>query len=993
MSLYSLDTRYNANNPIYAPLPISVSSLTVSSLTANSLTANSLTANRITAVSTLSGFFEGSYGEISNWYVDEKLYVNFQELTADSDQLFLNGVPVATTANLSSIQNWSYFAQVSTLDGNNQSTIGLSYLEASTIGTKNLTASNIFTQNLMAFNIVNFTSTVVEVYESTIQSDVKLANISTANIKNAFISTGSVSTLNSINASFSNLSAGTASINTLTGGSASFSNFTASSITVSSIVSPPAASATFSSITVVSNTNTGSLTVGCNNTTTFAAAPTFSDGANFNGTRPNFNSGINTASANNFNNCNLDNVGKITANTVFIGSSNYVDIQTSSFTAILNNRGADVGGNSVIDLKSQFGAATRINLTADASSSLAPTPTQIITLTANGATSLTQNAVGGRVSIVANAGSGVGCNILGFGQIDLTAYSSLPFAGVIKESAGSILAYSGLTVPAVGVFGGSFYSALTTLSLTCGVTPVTTSFPGVVYLRGDNGTKVVNGFDVDNITLSSINGAAYVPGGGGGGTVSTFTNLQTSSFTVSSINGSAYPPPGGWVSTATTLLDMNGNPITDLTGTLLLTVGSTNYTSYSQTSTSIDLLQAGGAGYVRRNVAGNIIDTAVGNIQTTATSTINTVPHTVFTGGIRVSSINGASFPTAGSTISTFTTLTTSAFFVSSINGATLISNLTMGLNDIIFDGGKSVSCESNQIYMAGNGTDYVSMYNGGASVQIANDQNIYLTGNASSIGGVNTVNFQNTNINMTNGDIILNNNTITAVSSISAGGELSITANTNILTTAASTINTVPNTIFTGQIFTNNGTTGLAWGSAAPYSIGIDGPFLFGFTQGALGTTSNANDISLAWDAAEVNIYKTLDMEDNFILNVSTITASGELSISANNDILTSAVSTINTVQNTYFTGGISKRLDGVGILQPVIQYGQVSSSGGSGTVIVSTPYAYSAVNSYLPFACMADAPAAEIYVSTLTEQAFEIGWQNGGGGNQLFNWNTLGN
>jgi hypothetical protein len=39
-----------------------------------------------------------------------------------------------------------------------------------------------------------------------------------------------------------------------------------------------------------------------------------------------------------------------------------------------------------------------------------------------------------------------------------------------------------------------------------------------------------------------------------------------------------------------------------------------------------------------------------------------------------------------------------------------------------------------------------------------------------------------------------------------------------------------------------------------------------------------------------------------------------------------------------------------------------------------------------------MADAPAAEIYVSTLTRATFEIGWQNGGGGNQLFNWQTMG-
>ena len=118
-----------------------------------------------------------------------------------------------------------------------------------------------------------------------------------------------------------------------------------------------------------------------------------------------------------------------------------------------------------------------------------------------------------------------------------------------------------------------------------------------------------------------------------------------------------------------------------------------------------------------------------------------------------------------------------------------------------------------------------------------------------------------------------------------------------------------------------------------------------------------------------------------------------GVIDINAAGNIQTAAVSTINTVQNTYFTGGISKRLDGAGILQPIIQYGQVSSSGSSGSVVVTIPYQYTAVNTYLPFACMADAPAAELYVSTQTNNTFEIGWQNGGGGNQLFNWHTMGN
>jgi hypothetical protein len=800
------------NLPIYAELPITVSSLNVSTLN----------ANRITAVSTLTGFIEGTYGEISNWYVDEKLYVNFQELTADSDQLFLNGIPVATTANLSSIQNWSYFAQVSTLDGNNQSTIGLSYLEASTIGTKNFTASNIFTQNLMAYNIVNFTSTVVEVYESTIQSDVKLANISTANIKNAFVSTGNFSTLNSVSGAFNNISAGTATVNTITGGTASFSNFTASSITVSSIISPPAASATFSSITVVSNTNTGSLTVGSNGTTTFAAAPTFSDGANFNGTRPNFNSGINTSAANNFNNCNLDNVGRITANTVFIGSSNYVDIQTSSFTAILNNRGADVGGNSVIDLKSRFGAATRVNITADASSSLAPTPTQIVSITANGATSLTQNAVGGRVSIVANAGSGAGCNILGFGQIDLTAFSSAPFAGVIKESAGSILAYSGLTVPAVGVPGGSFYSALTTLSLTCGATPATTSFPGVVYLRGDNGTKVDNGFTTDSLTATS----------------------------------------NAVLNTITT------NGLTAFTGSSLAFFATSQNIQFNSATVGFNAV-----------IAGPLSVSSITNV-----STINGSPYVPGGGG-------------GASTISTFTNLATSSFTVSSINGAA---------------------------YPPASVSSWVST---ATTPLFLNDNYIDLR---------------------------------------------------------------------------NNGSNGLAWGSAAPYSVGIDGPFLFGRSQGGLGTTISTNDISLAWDNNKIEMYKPIDMNGSGIgdgggfLTISSATvavaATDSIALVAGNNTESSLLS-ITSTNIDLVASTVTRSLAGVYIPQPVIQYGTDTVSGASGSVAVTLGTPYASVSSYVAFISMLDSTPAETSVSRDTDSQITLSWNSGGGGTHTLAWQTLGN
>jgi hypothetical protein len=814
MSLYSSDTRYNSNNPIYAPLPINVSSITTSSLTANKITANS----------TISGFIEGNYGEISNWYVDDTLYVNFQALTADADQLFLNGIAVATTANLSSIQDWSIYAQVSTLDGNNQSTIGLSLLEASTIKTPSLVASNIFTQNLMAYNIVNFTSTVVEVYESTIQSDVKLANISTANINNLNVSSGNFSTLNSVSGAFNNISAGTTFINTLTGTTASFSNFTASSITVSSIVSPPAASATFSSITVVSNTNTGSLTVGSNNTTSFSAPPNFNDGANFNGTRPNFNSGINTSAANNFNNTTLDNVGRITANTVFIGSSNYVDIQTSSFTAILNNRGADVGGNSVIDLKSRFGAATRVNITADASSALSPTPTQIVSITANGATSLTQNAVGGRVSIVANAGSGVGCNILGFGEIDLTAYSSAPFAGVIKESAGSILAYSGLTVPAVGVLGGSFYSALTTLSLTCGATPATTSFPGVVYLRGDNGTKVVNGFYSDTIEAT------------GNSILNTITT----------------------------------NGLTAFTGSSLAFFATSQNIQFNSATVGFNAI-----------IAGPLSVSTITNV-----STINGVPY-----------VPGGGGGGGASTISTFTTLATSSFTVSSINGSAYPPASVSSW----------VSTATTPLFMSDN---YIAIR--------------------------------------------------------------------------------------------NDGSTGLAWGSAAPYSVGIDGPYLFGYNQGGLGTTISTNDISLAWDNNKIEMYKPIDMNGSGIgdgsgfLTISSITVgvvgSDSVALLAGNNTESSFLS-ITSTNIDLVASTVTRSLAGVYIPQPVIQYGTDTVSGNSGSVSITLGTRYASVSSYVAFISMLDSIAAETSVNRDSDSQITLNWQSGGGGTHTLAWQTLGN
>jgi microcystin-dependent protein len=70
-----------------------------------------------------------------------------------------------------------------------------------------------------------------------------------------------------------------------------------------------------------------------------------------------------------------------------------------------------------------------------------------------------------------------------------------------------------------------------------------TNFQGPLSLQASQ-------VNMSSIYISSINGAAYVPGGGGGQLISTFLNLFTSSFNVSSINGAA---PGGGTNVYQTL--------------------------------------------------------------------------------------------------------------------------------------------------------------------------------------------------------------------------------------------------------------------------------------------------------------------------------------------------------------------------------------------------------------------------------------------------------
>jgi hypothetical protein len=243
-----------------------------------------------------------------------------------------------------------------------------------------------------------------------------------------------------------------------------------------------------------------------------------------------------------------------------------------------------------------------------------------------------------------------------------------------------------------------------------------------------------------------------------------------------------------------------------------------------------------------------------------------------------------------------------------------------------------------------------------------------------------------------------------------------------NIQTQATSTINTVPNTHFSGntRAVTANLTTSLnspqvntssilvssingsvyppasSWVSTATTALNMNGNYI-GDSTGALVLSSiivgvladEAVALSAGNTSTEYTSIACLSTSINLAQNNST---DGFIDIYAAGNITTTAFSTINTVQNTYFSGGISRRLDGIGVVQPVIQYGEFSSSGSSGNSTVSLPAAYTALNTFVAFACMEDSQPAEMSVVKTNTSNIEVYWAAAGGGSHTIVWQTLG-
>jgi hypothetical protein len=119
---------------------------------------------------------------------------------------------------------------------------------------------------------------------------------------------------------------------------------------------------------------------------------------------------------------------------------------------------------------------------------------------------------------------------------------------------------------------------------------------------------------------------------------------------------------------------------------------------------------------------------------------------------------------------------------------------------------------------------------------------------------------------------------------------------------------------------------------------------------------------------------------------------AAGNIIDTAVGNIQTQATSTINTVEQTIFTGGVSRTLIGNNIQQPILQYGYVSTTGISGNITVTIPQRYTNATSYIPFANITNDTSATFYVSSLTRGSFSITYVNSLVGTSIFAWNTMG-
>jgi len=557
------------NNPLF--LLANISSLTASDIKANSIETNTLSTGAAT-ISSIQGTEGGvniDFAFISSINSDGRIEANefssiftyaqegtvstlftqhviLDQATLDvinGNTLLLNGVPLATTStSISSLQDWSFYPAIQTVDMN---TFGLSNV------------GNINSQNI--FNALNIQSdtfsglTSITAPAATITNG-RFTSLSTTNLQVSAINNSSNITVNQ------GLTA-----TSLTAPSLSTINLSTATINGQSVISGSNWSQYPATQTVNLQgnglSNSGNLTINTTSNTTINTGEFFmtADG------------GLNIASITNVDiTAQNGNRGQIN---LVANSGNNNGVAGQIF---LTANGGQVGG---------VGTGGTIELTANTPLGFSNL-TSKITLNASGI-----NSYAGSIPALASA---YGYNFI-YGQNGVYIASGLPPG--LPNVPGTTYIYGTLgiempsdaymkniypyfdgitTPPDINITGryitpnlaqvcvrmsnvrqidfqsnvATYMSNLDTLSMSGNGTIGTSNLTATNGTIGtlSNGSLVgtggnisgYNNISASNLNITTINGAAYPPAGGGASTISTFTTASISSLNVSSINGQPY---------------------------------------------------------------------------------------------------------------------------------------------------------------------------------------------------------------------------------------------------------------------------------------------------------------------------------------------------------------------------------------------------------------------------------------------------------------------
>jgi hypothetical protein len=589
--------------------------------------ATSISSQFINCTSTLSTFFlEADTAYISSIY-NSGINLDGQELTANATDLLLNGVPIATTANLSSIQDWAIFPAVSTVNFSLNSLVSCNQIRAQNIFCQNLIASNSivdqFTSTLyissQVIEVSSLTATEANILVYLTAPAIEVSSLVSNNTSSGFLyfGVGNGNTLNVNTLSTGSLLIGDEVADNLSTLSLQFGSATGNTLAVNSLSSGTAFISQLS-VSSISGTSGGS---------GFA-----SEWARFPATSNVNMNGFNITSQSSM---------SITVPSGGFGGSNLA--LSGGDVNIVADEGSLISAFSDVNITAQNGNRGRVNITA------------------NGGFN---NGVFGEVNLVAN-GATLGPVGSG-GLINLTANSPIGFSNLtsaIKFSAAGINSYAG-AIPSIGSLAGyNFIYGNAGVNICAGLPSVIPSFPLTTYIYGTNGVSL------DGINTVEVKATLGFESGNNNYFNSIFpfwTGLATPPDLL--IAGRYIAPNFAQVYvTLSNVKWIDFDSTAALSNVSLLNFGSngriTNVSSIvgtANSAASLGTVSAGTGNFSSANIANRITGT-IANAQILGFSTVQT-------NNLLTNTING--LPIAGFTnISSFASASISSATISTING------------------------------------------------------------------------------------------------------------------------------------------------------------------------------------------------------------------------------------------------------------------------------------------------------------------------------------